>query len=48
MVGWNYQLTGHEFVQTPEDSEGKGSLACCSSWGSRVGHDMTETMNNKY
>ena len=23
----------HEFEQTPADSEGQGSLACCSSWG---------------
>ena len=22
-----------EFEQTPGDSEGQGSLACCSSWG---------------
>ena len=31
------QLNGHEFEQTPGDSEGQGSLACCSSW---VGHDL--------
>ena len=24
---------GHEFTQTPGDSEGQGSLACCSPWG---------------
>ena len=23
---------GHEFEQTLEDSEGQGSLVCCSSW----------------
>ena len=28
MVGWHYQLNGHEFEQTPGDSEGQGSLAC--------------------
>ena len=28
MVGWHHQLNGHEFEQTPEDSEGQGSLAC--------------------
>ena len=28
MVGWHHQLTGHEFEQTMEDSEGQGSLAC--------------------
>ena len=29
MVGWDHQLNGHEFEQTPGDSEGQGSLACC-------------------
>ena len=33
MVGWHHQLDGHEFEQTPEDSEGPGSLACCRLWG---------------
>ena len=33
MVGWHYQLHGHEFERTPGDSEGQGSLECCSSWG---------------
>ena len=28
-----------EFEQTPGDSEGLGSLACCSPWGHRVRHD---------
>ena len=28
MVGWHHQLNGHEFEQTPGDSEGQGSLAC--------------------
>ena len=32
MVGWQDQLHGHEFEQTMGDSEGQGSLACCSSW----------------
>ena len=40
MVGWHHQLNGHEFAQTPGDGEGQGSLACCSSWGHRVGHDL--------
>ena len=30
MVGWHHRLNGHEFEQTPGDSEGQGSLACCS------------------
>ena len=33
MVGWHHQVNGHEFEQTLGDSEGQGSLACCSSWG---------------
>ena len=28
IVGWHHQLNGHEFEQTPENSEGQGSLAC--------------------
>ena len=32
MVGWHHQLSGHMFEQTLGDSEGQGSLACCSSW----------------
>ena len=35
-----------EFEQTQGDSEGQGSLACCSSWGCK-GSDMTERLNNK-
>ena len=30
MVGWHHQLNGHEFAQAPRDSEGEGSLECCS------------------
>ena len=33
MVGWHHRLNGHKFEQAPEDSEGQGSLACCSPWG---------------
>ena len=40
MVGWYHWFSGHEFAQTPEDSEGQGSLACWSPWGHRVGHDF--------
>ena len=35
MVGWHHQLDGHAFEQTPWDSEGQGSLACCSPWGGK-------------
>ena len=30
MIRQHHQLSGHGFEQTPEDSEGQGSLACCS------------------
>ena len=30
MVGWHHQLNGHESEQALGDSEGWGSLACCS------------------
>ena len=40
MVGWHHQLNGHEFQQAPVDSEGQESMACCSVWGHRVGHDL--------
>ena len=33
MVGWRHLLNGHEFQQTPGDSEGQGVLVCCSPWG---------------
>ena len=33
MVGWHHQLNEHEFKQAPGVGDGRGSLACCSSWG---------------
>ena len=45
MVGWHHWLNGHEFEQTPGDSEGQGSLACCSSWGHKES-ETTERLNN--
>ena len=38
-------LNGHEFEQTLEDSEGQGSLACCSP-GERKELDVTERLNS--
>ena len=45
MVGWHHWLNGHEFGQTPGDSEGQGGLAYCSSEGPRE-LDTTEPLNN--
>ena len=33
MDGWHHGLNGHEFEQTSGDSEGQGSLVCCSPQG---------------
>ena len=45
MAGWHQWPSGREFEQTPGDSEGWGSLICCSPWS----HKELDTtwMNNK-
>ena len=35
MVGWHYRLNGHEFEQTPGDSEGWGGPSHCHPWNCR-------------
>ena len=45
MVGWHHQLNGLEFEQAPGDSEGQGSLVCCSPSGHKES-DTTEPLNN--
>ena len=40
MVEWDWQLNGCEFEQTPGNSKGQGSLACCSPWACRVEYDL--------
>ena len=44
MVGWHHQVNGHEFEQSPEVGDGKGSLACCSPWGHKES-DTNEWLN---
>ena len=41
MAGWHHWLNGHEFEQILGDSEGQGSLACCSPCGLKES-DTTE------
>ena len=41
MVGWHYQLDGHEFEQAPGIGDGQGGLVCCSPWGLKES-DTTE------
>ena len=48
LVGWHHWLDGHEFEQTPRDSEGQGSLACCGPRGHKETRlkDWTATTKN--
>ena len=43
MVGWHYQLDGHESEQAPRAGDGQGGLACISPWGNQE-FDPTEHM----
>ena len=45
MLGWHYWLDGHEFEQALGVGDEQGSLACCSPWDCRVGHDWATEMN---
>ena len=47
MVGWHHRLNGHEFEQILGDSEGQGSLECCSPWSHKE-LDVTKRLNNSY
>ena len=44
IVGWHHQLNGHEFEQTSGDSEGPGSMECCSLCCCKE-LDMTKQLN---
>ena len=44
MVAWHHYLRGHEFEQTQGDSEGQGSLSCCSPQGCKE-LNMTEKLD---
>ena len=46
VVGWHHWLNGHEFEQTLGDTEGQGSLACCSPWGCKQSDMDIATKNN--
>ena len=47
MVGWHQWLNGHEFEQTPGDSEGQGSLAYFMGW-QRVRCDLATRQEQKH
>ena len=41
-----YRLNGYEFEGMPGDSEGQGSLVCCTPWG-RKELGVTERLNRQ-
>ena len=43
VVGWHHCFSEYKFEQTPGDSEGQASLACCSPWG----HKDSDTAETK-
>ena len=45
MVGWHYQVNGHEFEHALGHGERQGSLGCCSPWGHKDS-DMTGQPNS--
>ena len=47
-VGWHHGLSGYKFEQTPGDSEGQGSLACCSPWSHRVRNNWMAEQQHTY
>ena len=48
MLWWHHRLNEHEFEQTPCDSEGQGSLVCCSPWGCKESDTMWRLKNKIY
>ena len=45
MAGWHHWLNGRESEWTPGVGDGQGGLACCDSWGHRVGHDWVTELD---
>ena len=45
MAGWHHWLDGHESEWTPGVGDRPVGLACCNSWGCRVGHDWATELN---
>ena len=45
MAGWHHWLDERESEWTPGVGDGQGGLACCDSWGRRVGHNWVTEAN---
>ena len=48
MFGWHHGLNGHGFEKTLGDSEGQGSLACCSPWSAKSQTRLRDWTTNTY
>ena len=48
MAGWHHWLDGRESEWTLGVGEEQGGLACCNSWGCKVGHDWATELNWRY
>ena len=45
MAAWHHRHNGYEFEQTLGNSEGQGSLVCCSPWGCKESGLATRQQN---
>ena len=49
MLRQHHQANVHKCEQTPRDSGGQKSLACCSPWCHRAGHNLaTKQQHSKF
>ena len=46
MAGWHHRLNERESEWTLGVGDGQGGLACCDSWGRRVGHDWATELTD--
>ena len=42
MLGWNHQLSGHEFEQALGVGDGQGSLVYCSPWSQKEANTIEQ------
>ena len=47
MVGWHHRFSGQESEKTLGNSEGQGSLVCCSPWDRKKLGTTEQRNNNK-
>ena len=45
MFGWHHRLNRHQSEQASRVGDRQRSLACCSPWGHKVGHDWVAELN---